>query len=70
MLKRQKNAEVLKKKLILKSLFKRVVREIIMNTQWLEGDDDQKISANVKRNIALLVRPKRKVGLLTSTVRI
>lgn len=70
MSKRQKNAAVLKKKLVLKSLFKKVVREVIINSQWLEGDEVQRISETIKKNVVLLVRKKRKVGLLTATVRI
>lgn len=70
MSKRQKNAEVLKKKLALKSMFKKVVREVIINSQWLEGNEVQRISDTIKKNVVLLVRKRRRVGLLTATVRI
>lgn len=70
MSKRQKNAEVLKKRLALKSMFKKVVREVIINSQWLEGNEVQRISDTIKKNVVLLVRKRRRVGLLTATVRI
>lgn len=72
MWRRQKNAEVTKKKNSLKALLKKVVREVIVNSNWLdaEGIDDHKISSNAKRNIALLVRTKKKMGILTTVVRI
>lgn len=72
MWRRHKNEEVLKKKNSLKALLKKVVREVIVNSNWLDTDgiDDQKISANAKRNIALLVRTKKKIGMLTTVVRI
>lgn len=72
MWRRHKNEEVLKKKNSLKALLKKVVREVIVNSNWLDVDgiDDQKISANAKRNIALLVRTKKKMGMLTTVVRI
>ncbi|XP_064554401.1 uncharacterized protein LOC135439600 isoform X1 [Drosophila montana] len=66
--KRVRDAEEVKKRVILKALFKKVVRAVITNNQWLDGesDDDPKISSNVRKNIALLMRTKRKMGMLTA----
>ncbi|XP_023173612.1 uncharacterized protein LOC111601317 isoform X3 [Drosophila hydei] len=65
-IKRNRYAEDLRRKALLKYKFKKVVREVIMNSQWLdENYEDQKISANVKKNIALMMRTKRRVGILT-----
>lgn len=70
-LKRNRYAEDLRRKALLKYKFKKVVREVIMNSQWLdENYEDQKISANVKKNIALMMRTKRRVGILTIYVSI
>jgi len=50
--------------------FKRLVRAVMLNRQWLDEPDEQgqSISMNVKRNIAFLVRQKRKIGILTVAV--
>lgn len=70
--KRVRDAEEVKKRVILKALFKKVVRVVITNNQWLDGESDDvpKISANVRKNIALLMRTKRKMGMLTAAVSI
>lgn len=69
MVKRNRNAEDIQKKLFLKYKLKKVVREVIMNSQWLdENQEDHKMSSNVKKNIALMMRTKRKFGVLTLTV--
>ncbi|XP_017855997.1 PREDICTED: uncharacterized protein LOC108608895 [Drosophila arizonae] len=65
-LKRNRNADDLQKRLFLKYKLKKVVREVIMNSQWLdENQDDHKMSSNVKKNIAFMMRTKRKFGVLT-----
>lgn len=68
-LKRNRNADDLQKRLFLKYKLNKVVREVIMNSQWLdENQDDHKMSSNVKKNIALMMRTKRKFGVLTLSV--
>ncbi|XP_017845483.1 uncharacterized protein LOC108601996 isoform X1 [Drosophila busckii] len=64
MSKRIRNTEEQKLRTQLRSVFKRVVRMLVMNKLWYDGD--QKISTNAKRNISLLVRQKRKIGMLTA----
>ncbi|XP_044317141.1 uncharacterized protein LOC108042112 [Drosophila rhopaloa] len=49
-----------------KNRFKKLVRTVILNMQWLnEATEDTGISLNVKKNVAMLVRQKRKVGMMT-----
>ncbi|KAI4471223.1 hypothetical protein MML48_1g07606 [Holotrichia oblita] len=45
--------------------FKAVVHLVIANRRWLEDDQDEQLSRNVKRNVQLLTRKKAKKGLLT-----
>ncbi|KAM8719280.1 hypothetical protein ACLKA7_011916 [Drosophila subpalustris] len=47
--------------------FKRLVSAVMLNRQWLDETDEQAqgISMNVKKNVAFLVRQKRKSGILT-----
>ncbi|XP_068159089.1 uncharacterized protein [Drosophila tropicalis] len=46
--------------------FKRLVRTVVLNMRWLnEANDESGLSLNVKRNVAMLVRQKRKVGMMT-----
>ncbi|XP_034486169.1 uncharacterized protein LOC117790733 [Drosophila innubila] len=71
MLKRLRDAEeTFKKKKQLKLLFKKVVRQVIINTQWLDDNEDEQrshpFSSSAKRNLSLLVRTKRKSELLTA----
>jgi len=71
MSKRLRYAEEQKKKWELKLLFKKVVRQVILNTPWLDEDnDDGQIFANAGKNIEnlLLVRTKRKSEMLTAKV--
>ncbi|XP_060663231.1 uncharacterized protein LOC132796175 [Drosophila nasuta] len=51
----------------MRSRFKRLVRAVMINRQWLDEPDEQAqgISMNVKKNLAFLVRQKRKTGILT-----
>lgn len=50
--------------------FKRLVSAVMLNRQWLDETDEQAqgISMNVKKNVAFLVRQKRKTGILTVAV--
>lgn len=48
--------------------FKRLVRTVVMNIQFMD-DEDQGMTMNVKRNVAFLIRQKRKTGILTIKVR-
>ncbi|KAI4471222.1 hypothetical protein MML48_1g07607 [Holotrichia oblita] len=45
--------------------FKAIVRLVIANRRWLEDDQDEQLSRNVKRNVQLLTRKRAKKGLLT-----
>ncbi|XP_017066776.1 uncharacterized protein LOC108104933 [Drosophila eugracilis] len=49
-----------------KNRFKKLVRVVILNMQWLnDATEDTGLSLNVKKNVAMLVRQKRKVGMMT-----
>lgn len=48
--------------------FKRLVRTVVMNIQFMD-DEEQGMTMNVKRNVAFLIRQKRKTGILTIKVR-
>ncbi|XP_062137707.1 uncharacterized protein LOC133847017 isoform X2 [Drosophila sulfurigaster albostrigata] len=54
----------------MRSRFKRLVRAVMINRQWLDEPDEQAqgISMNVKKNLAFLVRQKRKTGILTVAI--
>ncbi|XP_032594405.1 uncharacterized protein LOC6564742 [Drosophila grimshawi] len=45
--------------------FKRLVRAVMLNQQWLDEPEEQGIVMNAKKNVAFLIRQKRKIGLLT-----
>ncbi|KAH8398020.1 hypothetical protein KR222_010198, partial [Zaprionus bogoriensis] len=47
--------------------FKRLVRAVMLNKQFIDDTEEQAqgISMNVKKNVAFLVRQKRKTGILT-----
>ncbi|XP_017028516.1 uncharacterized protein [Drosophila kikkawai] len=63
--KRALDAEVIKQKKVLRILrFQKLVRAVIMNQAWLSDSEEQGISMNVKKNVALM-RQKRKPGMLT-----
>lgn len=47
--------------------FKRLVRTVVMNIQFMD-DEEQGMTMNVKRNVAFLIRQKRKTGILTIKV--
>ncbi|XP_065355185.1 uncharacterized protein LOC135949524 [Calliphora vicina] len=65
MSKRTRDAEEGKKKKIARSRFRNLIRSVALNRIWLVDAGDQKLSLNVKKNIAMLVRTQRKIGLLT-----
>lgn len=50
--------------------FKKLVLAILLNKQWLDDSEEQGIVMNAKKNVALLIRQKRKTGLLTVAVSI
>ncbi|XP_030379525.1 uncharacterized protein LOC115627828 isoform X2 [Scaptodrosophila lebanonensis] len=65
MSKRTRDAEEGKKKQAAKARFKKLVRGVVLNRQWLSDPEDVGISLNAKKNVALLVRQKHQVGMLT-----
>ncbi|XP_001355055.1 uncharacterized protein [Drosophila pseudoobscura] len=65
-MKRARNdAESNNKKKSLRTRFRKLVRAVIMNQHWLIDAEDQGLSMNVKKNVALLVRQKKKRGMIT-----
>lgn len=68
MSKRQRDVHDGAGKKIAKIRFKKLVRSVILNMQWLsELPEEGGISLNVKKNVAML-RQKRKVGMMTMAV--
>ncbi|KAH8388678.1 hypothetical protein KR200_000440 [Drosophila serrata] len=66
MSKRQRDAFGGPNKKVAKNKFKRLVRNVILNMQWLnEAAEETGMSLNVKKNVAMSVRQKRKVGMMT-----
>ncbi|XP_017869905.1 PREDICTED: uncharacterized protein LOC108618419 isoform X1 [Drosophila arizonae] len=63
--KRTKEVDDALRKKLAKLRFKRVVRVAYANHQWVNETDDQGITLNVKKNVAMLVRKKHKTGILT-----
>lgn len=51
----------------LRLLFKRLVRTVVMNSQFMD-DEEQGVTMNAKKNVAFLIRQKRKTGILTTKV--
>lgn len=70
MLKRTRDLEEIKRRKMARSRFRKIIRIVSLNRIWLVDADDQKFSLNVKKNIAMIVRPQRKLGLLTMAVSI
>ncbi|XP_017110476.1 uncharacterized protein LOC108134612 isoform X1 [Drosophila elegans] len=62
--KRNRDADIVKHKMDLRARFKKLVRAVIMNQSWLSDEEEQGISMNVKKNVALM-RQKRKPGMIT-----
>uniref|UniRef100_A0A1A9ZK55 Cyclic nucleotide-binding domain-containing protein n=1 Tax=Glossina pallidipes TaxID=7398 RepID=A0A1A9ZK55_GLOPL len=48
--------------------FQNLIRSVAWNRIWLVDTGDQKLSLNVKKNINMLVRTRRKIGLLTIAI--
>ncbi|KNC22172.1 hypothetical protein FF38_01846, partial [Lucilia cuprina] len=65
MVKRTRDAEEGKKRKMARSRFRSLIRSVVLNRIWLVDAAEQKLSLNVKKNIAMLVRTQRKIGLLT-----
>ncbi|KAH8254881.1 hypothetical protein KR038_007345, partial [Drosophila bunnanda] len=66
MSKRQRDAFGGPNKKVAKNKFKRLVRSVILNMQWLnESAEDTGLTPNVRRNVTTSVRQKRKVGMMT-----
>ncbi|XP_055852704.1 uncharacterized protein LOC129916637 [Episyrphus balteatus] len=63
--KRAKDAELLKRRKQVRMRFRALIRMVIFNKSWLQDIEEQKISTNIKKNIAMLVRQERKIGILT-----
>ncbi|ALC49966.1 maker363 [Drosophila busckii] len=63
MMKRNRDSHLLRK--TMRTRFKKLVRHVLLNLQFLDETEDQGISMNVKKNVAFLVRQKRKTGVLT-----
>ncbi|XP_058982648.1 LOW QUALITY PROTEIN: uncharacterized protein LOC131804180 [Musca domestica] len=61
---RNRYAEELKRRAIARQRFRKIVHCVILNRSWLTDVGEEKLSLNVKKNIALLIRPKQKIGLL------
>uniref|UniRef100_A0A1A9WPT2 Cyclic nucleotide-binding domain-containing protein n=1 Tax=Glossina brevipalpis TaxID=37001 RepID=A0A1A9WPT2_9MUSC len=67
MAKRARDAEEIKKRKMARLRFRNLIRSVALNRIWLMDTGDQKLSLNVKKNVSMLVRPPRKIGLLTMT---
>ncbi|XP_030379174.1 uncharacterized protein LOC115627591 [Scaptodrosophila lebanonensis] len=65
MSKRPRELDSVKKKAA-RARFRKLVRSVLFNRQWLTDTDEQHtVSLNAKRNVATLFRRKRKAGILT-----
>lgn len=65
MSKRNKEGDEVLRKKQAKLRFKRLVRVGLANYLWLSEVEDGGLTLNVKKNVAMLVRRKRKTGILT-----
>ncbi|XP_017869475.1 PREDICTED: uncharacterized protein LOC108618079 [Drosophila arizonae] len=45
--------------------FKKLVLTVMLNQQWMDEPEEQGIVMNAKKNVAFLIRQKRKTGVLT-----
>lgn len=48
--------------------FKKLVLTVMLNQQWMDEPEEQGIVMNAKKNVAFLIRQKRKTGVLTVAV--
>lgn len=53
----------------IRTKFRRIVRNVMINRKWLIEADDDKMTLNVKKNVALFLRQKRQIGILSKAVR-
>lgn len=65
MSKRAREADEIRRRKAARQRFRKLVRSVSLNRIWLQDVGEQKLTLNVKKNIAMLVRPQRKIGLLT-----
>ncbi|XP_022209118.2 uncharacterized protein LOC111065316 [Drosophila obscura] len=66
MSKRQRENPDVSSRKAAKLRFKQLVRNVILNMQWLsDATEETGLSLNVKKNVAMLVRQKRKIGMMT-----
>ncbi|XP_075159474.1 cyclic nucleotide-binding domain-containing protein 2-like [Haematobia irritans] len=63
--KRMRETDEVRQRKIARLRFRNLVRNVSLNRIWLLDTGEQKLSLNVKKNIAMLVRTHRKIGLLT-----
>jgi len=71
MARRVRDAAELERQKIARQRFRSLIRSVVYNRIWLsDAEEQQKFSMNVKRNVAMLVRRKRKIGVLTMAVSI
>lgn len=68
MAKRARDAEEIKRRKQARTRFRNLIRSVALNRIWLVDTGDQKLSLNVKKNVSMLVRPPRKIGMLTMAV--
>ncbi|XP_055916884.1 uncharacterized protein LOC129949437 isoform X2 [Eupeodes corollae] len=63
--KRAKEAEIKERRKHVRRRFRILTRIVILNKAWLEDTEEQQMSMDAKKNIDKLLRPKRKIGILT-----
>uniref|UniRef100_A0A1B0FQL9 Cyclic nucleotide-binding domain-containing protein n=1 Tax=Glossina morsitans morsitans TaxID=37546 RepID=A0A1B0FQL9_GLOMM len=64
----RKNEDELNRRKAARLRFQNLIRNVAWNRIWLVDAGDQKLSLNVKKNINMLVRTRRKIGLLTIAI--
>lgn len=65
----RKNEDELNRRKAARLRFQNLIRNVAWNRIWLvDASGEQKLSLNVKKNINMLVRTRRKIGLLTIAV--
>lgn len=69
MAKRVREAEEIKRRKMARTRFRNLIRSVAFNRIWLvDAGDTKGLSLNVKKNISMLVRTQRKIGMLTLAV--
>uniref|UniRef100_A0A1A9WPT1 Cyclic nucleotide-binding domain-containing protein n=1 Tax=Glossina brevipalpis TaxID=37001 RepID=A0A1A9WPT1_9MUSC len=61
----RRNEDLINHRKMIRMRFRNLIRSAALNRIWLLDVGDQKLSLNVKKNINMLVRTRRKIGLLT-----